>query len=65
MAKTCADCAFHECTIICLTYPRGCSGYCANRKAHRQCDMSRCTHFTLDSFFKEGFGFNYKETKRK
>lgn len=61
MSKTCADCHFHECKNSCIKSKYSCDGYCSNKKSHRQCDMSRCPYFIIDSFFTLDSKFKFKE----
>lgn len=39
---TCADCEFHDCSIICRNGKPTCNGSCLAKAKHKKCDRTIC-----------------------
>lgn len=45
---TCADCAYHICSCICINEPRVCDGDCTVMEQRMRCFAKPCSHFVRD-----------------
>ena len=49
---TCADCAHHICSGVCVNGTYACNGDCKVIEQKMKCDAKICSHFLLDSIQK-------------
>ncbi len=51
MAKTCADCKYHECNSKCIKKENACDGVCTKHQEIKRCYKTACSEYELDRFY--------------